>query len=86
MSLCPESEYRASLTDGEFWQHVFYGDDGPDDYDPANDPNLPDDVYGESICLSSPCLVCGSHLEACGYDADGNAMVHVQPEEEENNG
>lgn len=82
MSLCPESEYRASLSDGEFWEHVFHGDDGPDDYDPGYWPNTPDGDNGEFVDLGSPCAVCGTTLGACAYDTDGNAMVHVQPEEE----
>jgi hypothetical protein len=77
MSLCPESEYRASLTDEEFWEHVFHGDDGPDDYDPSSDPNLPDDVVGEGY-LGTPCSVCGTYLEACGYDTEGRPVIHVE--------
>lgn len=76
MSLCPEAAYRASLTDAEFWEHVFHGDDGPDDYDPADDPYLPTGERGEAV-LATPCDVCGSFLEACGYDTEGRPFIHV---------
>lgn len=71
MSLCPEAEYRATLTDAEFWEHVFHGDDGPDEYDPDLDPNAP-----PSGRLGAPCLTCGA-VDACGYDAEGLPMIHV---------
>lgn len=78
MSLCPESEYRAGLSDDEFWAHVF-GQDGPDiDYDPADDPYAPEDELGEEYVVT-PCLVCGVTLAACSYDVDGRPMVHVIP-------
>lgn len=82
MSLCPESEYRASLTDAEFWEHVFHGDDGPDDYDPDDDPYAPTGELGESV-LASACDVCGTLLEACAYDVDGRPMIHVVKEEDD---
>lgn len=85
MSLCPENEYRASLSDGEFWDYVLLGrrpDDPIADYDPTDDPNAPMDPEGEGY-LASPCPVCGTYLEACGYDVDGNAWVHCTPEDDE---
>lgn len=77
MSLCPEAEYRASLTDAEFWEHVFHGDDGPDDYDPDNDPYAPRATF-----LATPCEVCGSLDEACGYDVEGRPMIHATEQDE----
>lgn len=75
MSLCPEAEYRASLTDAEFWEHVFHGDDGPDDYDPSDDAGAP--RPDDPVLVLNPCPVCGTWYKACGYDAEGLPMVHV---------
>lgn len=85
MSLCPEGEYRASLTDAEFWDYVLLGrrpGDTADTYDPADDMNTPMDLIGEGY-LASPCAVCGTCLEACGYDVDGNAWIHCTPEDDD---
>lgn len=75
MSLCPEAEYRASLSDGEFWEHVFHGDDGPDDrdYDPEMDFNIPPP---NEIDISEQCPICGS-TGACKYDEEGLPMIHA---------
>ena len=80
MSLCPESEYRASLTDAEFWEHVLIGPDAGRDYDPDDDPNAPRPEDPELMLV--PCVVCGTLYAACGYDEEGRPMVHATPEEE----
>lgn len=71
---------RAGMTDDEFWADVarglgeqpLYQDDDPhgDYYDPDPTLGLPD-----------PCTVCGS-LGACGYDAQGQPMIHTTDRED----
>jgi hypothetical protein len=75
--LCPEAELRDAMDDGEFWAHVF-GQDGPDqDYDPDDDPNLPDRAeYEMEQRLADPCPECGQS-GACAYDAEGRPMIHA---------
>jgi hypothetical protein len=72
MSLCPEGEYRNTLSDEEFWAHIFQTDyqesDGPDFDDPT--------------VLLVPCYVCGS-MTACGYDSEGRPMIHSMESEDE---
>lgn len=83
MSLCPESEYRASLSDEDFWQYVLIGPDALDDrdYDPDDDPNAPRPEDPELTLTSCP--VCGTYYTACEYDAEGRPMVHVTPADNE---
>ena len=69
MSLCSEAEFRSTLTDVEFWERVFHGDDGPDDYDPDEAP--------KAQPLAVPCEVCGARDEACAYDDLGRPMIHA---------
>lgn len=66
--LCPEADLRDAMTDEQFWAHVYRQEDGPD-YD------IPED-YEVPIQLG-PCPVC-HELGACGYDAEGRPMIHVQ--------
>lgn len=81
MSLCPEAQLRAAMTDGEFWAHVFQIDDHPE-YDPDDDPNVPDLAELEiERRLADPCPECGQ-LGACAYDADGRALIHVSTDKE----
>lgn len=76
MSLCPEAEMRAAMTDAEFWEHVFHGDDGPDD--PADIDESYRSAFGHWPDLPvTPCEVCGSAEEACGYDTEGRPMIHT---------
>ena len=78
MSLCPEAEFRDSLSDGEFWDYVLLGirpgdpqpADGDDDWDPL-----------EPVPLGV-CPVCGS-TTACGYDEQGRALIHASDDEDE---
>ena len=80
--MCPEAEFRASLSDGEFWDYVFNGvrpgDPRPDDYDPDDDLNAPP---SDRLDLT-PCAVCGGY-GACGYDDEGRALIHATPEEDD---
>lgn len=67
MSLCPESEARAAMSDEDFWDHVFGQDDDVpwDEYDRRNGVTP----------LDAPCEVCGS-VSACMYDPNGLPLVH----------
>ena len=70
MSLCPESDYRASLGDEDFWVYVLpYSGDVEDPPDAAE------------VGQYEPCPECGER-GACGYDSLGRAMVHVATEED----
>ena len=57
MSLCPEHDMRAAMTDDEFWDHV-YRQDAPDHYPDFDD--CPQMVVGH-------CLRCGANLIAEDY-------------------
>lgn len=78
MSLCPEHDKRAAMTDAEFWQHVLLGDERAEDTDEP-DPNEPWDT---GLVTGQPCSECGES-GACAYDSEGRAMVHVQAAEVE---
>lgn len=67
--LCPEADYRDTLTDDEFWAHV-YPQDGPD-YE-VDEPPL-------AVNYGRACEVCGEH-GPCGYDAEGRPMIHTEEE------
>jgi hypothetical protein len=70
--LCPEADYRDTLTDDEFWAHVYpQGDDGPD-IESAEDFDL-------LSHFGRPCEVCGE-VGPCGYDAEGRPMIHTEEE------
>ena len=68
MSLCPEHDERAAMTDAEFWDRVARNlgvNTDPDDVseiDPAVQRN--------------PCPVCGSMTE-CASDAEGRPLIHA---------
>lgn len=74
MSLCPEAEYRALLDDGEFWEYVFNG------VKPGDPPSDREDEFDERDATAQfdPCPVCGE-TGPCGYDADGEPMIHLPP-------
>jgi hypothetical protein len=72
--ICPEAAKRDAMTDEEFWWHVFPSD-GPDT----------DEEYEAHIASLTPCLVCGED-GPCGYDDQGNALVHVVPGDDEGGG
>lgn len=77
---CTEAAFRQSLSDADFWQHVFFGDDGPDD--PLDDPDLYTTPL-DALCFTiNPCPLCGI-AGPCAYDVDGNPLFHAQPEDDE---
>ena len=70
MSLCPEADHRASLSDDDFWAYVFRNDQ----------PEFDDDVEYIDEELSnqfSPCSECGE-MGPCGYDFEGRPLYHIQ--------
>lgn len=75
MSLCPETDERAEMSDAEFWERVGCNllgyDPGPD-----CDPEPPDHIEMAELHLSEPCPECGSR-GACGYDTMGRPMIHA---------
>lgn len=71
MSLCPEFDKRNSMTDEEFWNHVF---PQPEFFEWDDDPPDPDQI-------SVPCTVCHS-CGPCGYDNEGRPMIHTEPGED----
>jgi uncharacterized FAD-dependent dehydrogenase len=72
MGLCPEWGIRASMSDAEYWAHVF--DTGrEDDYDPDTD-----EQSREAAALDlDECPVCHG-FGPCGYDAEGLPLIHVE--------
>lgn len=76
MSLCPDAEFRASLDDGEFWEYVF---NGVKPGDPRPDREIEFDER-DVTAQFDPCPVCGE-FGPCGYDADGEPLVHLVPPE-----
>lgn len=74
MSACPEWEFRASLTDEEFWAHVF--------------SSVGEEAFIEEMedvvtqILSQPCEECGS-TGACAYDSEGRPMIHSLEDKED---
>lgn len=71
--LCGEADLRDSMTDDEFWEHVYSREAWT-----ANDPW--DDGPGDPLIIengvTNPCPECGS-LGACAYDAEGRPMIHA---------
>lgn len=82
MTLCPEAEYRASLSDAEFWEHVLLGGvQVEDDYDPDSDPNCPPET--PMACDEwGTCPLCGE-TGACAFDVNGDPMRHVTSDRED---
>jgi hypothetical protein len=77
--LCPEGEYRAGLSDAEFWDHVAANLlPGSVILEPGTDDDPPDPP---ALDVDRPCPECGER-GACGYDAEGRPMVHVVVEGE----
>lgn len=78
--LCTEADYRDSLTDQEFWAHVF-PDTLPVGWDDS--PSLIDEEDIASLShLANPCPECGQ-VGACSYDAEGRALIHVTQEDDQ---
>lgn len=72
--LCPEAGYRDTLSDEDFWAHVFHQDDSPDTEGPDDQ-----DFYDMRSPYGRPCDVCGES-GPCGYDAEGRPMIHTEEE------
>jgi hypothetical protein len=74
MNTCPESEFRANLSDQEFWVYVLNRHQEGD--------NEFFEGLVEEVLDSIPCKVCGS-IGACSYDSEGRAMIHTEQESED---
>lgn len=70
---CPEGAYRASLTDDEFWEHVYPEIFGIEEQFGA------DEVH---TLTTGPCTQCGS-TSACAYDAEGRPLIHAETGDDE---
>ncbi|MDY7542620.1 MULTISPECIES: hypothetical protein [unclassified Cryobacterium] len=71
---CVTTDYRASLTDDEFWPFVLGG------IRPGEEPDEPD--IEEIANQNGPCPECGEH-GACAYDFEGRPMIHITKSEDE---
>lgn len=73
---CFEREYRARLSEPEFWMYVTGVTEDPNEeeisFDEAAPPVFP-----------IPCPVCGE-LTACSYDSEGRPLIHTVEEDSEN--
>lgn len=79
MSACPEAEYRAGLSDGDFWTYALTGVRPEDSaYD---DPEPPEWIDMVTIDMA-PCPVCGER-GACAVDAEGRVLIHAVDEDDE---
>ena len=77
--LCHEAEYRDSLSDEDFWWHVFSGgDDAPNIYDDEPDGYELD----EPLAKAPPCPECGGY-GACAYDQEGRPLIHAVGDQDE---
>lgn len=77
ISQCPEAEYREGLSDPDFWAYVLTGvRPGEEVAEPEADDG-DDEWYEEQVRLGV-CGECGQ-VGACAYDAEGRAMIHVRP-------
>lgn len=74
MSLCPDREYRESLSEDDFWPYVLLGQRPGEDYpEPDDEPDLDGIQFTGTF---EACPECGEY-EACGYDTEGRPMIHV---------
>jgi len=81
MSICPEGEFRANLSDQEFWTYVL--DIGGSPEGPEEPPDIDMLEPGkENFRLDNPCTVCRSP-GACYYDSEGRPMIHIEESEDE---
>jgi hypothetical protein len=74
---CPEAELRASMTDDEFWAHVF-PQVVPESWDLE-----PSDIDADDMAQLTDvgtCPECGQ-FGACAYDAEGRPLLHAIREE-----
>lgn len=65
---CPERDFRAGLSEEEFWDHVLAMISGPESADDPDPDQLPLEL--------TPCPICGESA-ACGYDGEGRAFIHA---------
>ena len=76
MSLCPDREYRESLSEDDFWPYVLLGQRPGEYVEPEPD-------FGDGYFIGDDaCPECGE-FDACGYDAEGRPMIHVTESEDE---
>jgi hypothetical protein len=75
MSLCPERELRDSMTEDEFWAHVYR------DYLGVHELAEELEDIETPTLVGSPCPECGA-AGACGYDTEGRALIHALSEED----
>lgn len=74
--------YQTDLQEAEFWEQVLLGGmQVEDDYDPDSDPNVPtrEEMIFQNGALGfwvEGCQVCGVVMGPCGYDINGDALVH----------
>lgn len=80
MSLCPDREYRESLSEDEFWDYVLLGQRPGEYVEPEPDDDL--DEYVTFAGTFDACPECGE-IDACGYDAEGRPMIHTTNEASE---
>ncbi len=72
--LCSEADYRDTLSDEDFWAHV-YRQDIPEGWDDQPSAIDLDDMANLSH-VDTPCPECGV-IGACAYDAEGRPMIHA---------
>jgi hypothetical protein len=73
--LCPEADMRDAMTDDEFWEHVLNNLVPPYEEPEIDGPDIDVQMRAE------PCTVCGE-AGACGYDAEGRALIHAIGDED----
>ncbi len=71
-SLCNEADLRDSMSDREFWAHVY----PQTEYEPRQPDDQEIEEFDLMARLADPCPECGV-LGACAYDAEGRALIHV---------
>lgn len=77
MSLCPDAEYRASLSEDDFWPYVLLGQRPGDE--PDEGPDMDDPLFTDQ---GSACPECGE-FGACAYDSEDRPMIHVIESDDE---
>jgi hypothetical protein len=72
--LCAEADYRASLSEDDFWAYVLS--------DTAEEPQPFDEDLDATTNQNEPCPECGEYGQ-CGYDMEGRPMIHVTTDDDE---
>lgn len=80
MSICPEGEYRNSLSEEEFWNYVCRSL-GPEEPPDSLTEDEIDYIRENGGDIPQPCPVCRSII-ACSYDSEGRPMIHVVEDSE----